>query len=131
VLLLTIPSGLPSPIGLHAHIELSRISDYLVYSSYRESGLPDLRTNATVRVGKTLDMLRRWLENLPQALQLPADPLTLIPVDLFTQASSFGHGPDALLSGASVFGQDRACWSLHMSYNQVSPLPLPSLDEAP
>ncbi|KAK3901830.1 hypothetical protein C8A05DRAFT_34490 [Staphylotrichum tortipilum] len=111
--------GLPSPMGLQAHIELSRISDYLVYSSYRESGLPDLLTNATVRVGKTLERLRKWRENLPQALQLPADPLILIPVDLFTQASSFGHGPDALLSGASVFGQDRACWSLHMSYNQL------------
>ncbi|AEO55740.1 hypothetical protein MYCTH_2051009, partial [Thermothelomyces thermophilus ATCC 42464] len=87
--------------------------------SYREAGLPDLLTKATVRVGKALEMLSRWRENLPPSLQLPADPLTLIPVDLFTQAASFGQGPAALLSGAASFGHDRACWALHMSYNQL------------
>jgi hypothetical protein len=102
-------------------VELCRISDYLVYSSYRESGLPDLLTKATVRVAKALEMLGRWRENLPAALQLPADPLTLVPVDIFTQASSFRQGPAGLLTGAANFGHDRACWSLHMSYNQVSP----------
>ena len=118
---LTTPSGLPPAIGLRAHVELCRISDYLVYSNYREAGLPDLLTRATVRVAKALEMLEKWRVSLPRPLQLPADPLTLIPVDLFTQASSFGQGPAALLSGAVNFGQDRACWALHMSYNQVSP----------
>ena len=118
--MLTRPSGLPSPAGLRAHVELCKISDYIVYSSYREAGLPDLLTNATVRVGKALEMLDKWRENLPASLQLPSDPLTLIPVDLFTQAASFGQGPDNVLNGASSFGQDRACWALHMSYNQVS-----------
>lgn len=113
--------GLPSAAGLRAHVELCRISDYLVYSSYRESGLPDLLTKATVRVAKALDMLGRWRESLPATLQLPADPLTLVPVDLFTQATSLREGPAALLTGAANFGHDRACWSLHMSYNQVSP----------
>ncbi len=117
---LTICSGLPPAIGLRAHVELCRISDYLVYSNYREAGLPDLLTRATVRVAKALEMLEKWRVSLPLALQLPADPLTLIPVDLFTQASSFGQGPAGLLNGAASFGQDRACWVLHMSYNQVS-----------
>lgn len=102
-------------------MELCKISDYIVYSSYREAGLPDLLTHATVRVEKALGMLARWRANLPPTLQLPADPLTLIPVDLFTQAASFGRGPASVLSGAENFGQDRACWALHMSYNQVSP----------
>ncbi|KAK3291091.1 uncharacterized protein B0H64DRAFT_420431 [Chaetomium fimeti] len=87
--------------------------------SYREAGLPDLLTNATVRVGKALEMLRKWRESLPASLRLPSDPLTLIPVDLFTQAASFGQGPASLLTGAASFGQDRACWALHMSYNQL------------
>ncbi|KAK4245124.1 hypothetical protein C7999DRAFT_43314 [Corynascus novoguineensis] len=111
--------GLPSPAGLRAHVELCKISDYIVYSSYREAGLPDLLTHATVRVEKALGMLARWRANLPPTLQLPADPLTLIPVDLFTQAASFGQGPASVLSGAENFGQDRACWALHMSYNQL------------
>ncbi|KAL2158794.1 hypothetical protein VTH06DRAFT_3986 [Thermothelomyces fergusii] len=111
--------GLPPPHGLRAHVELCKISDYIVYSSYREAGLPDLLKKATVRVDKALGMLSRWRENLPPSLQLPADPLTLIPVDLFTQAASFGQGPAALLSGAASFGYDRACWALHMSYNQL------------
>ncbi|KAK4119083.1 hypothetical protein N657DRAFT_582479 [Parathielavia appendiculata] len=111
--------GLPSPAGLRAHVELCKISDYIVYSSYRESGLPDLLTNATVRVGKALEMLRTWRANLPPALQLPADPLTLLPVDIFTMAASFGQDPAGLLTGAASFGRDRACWSLHMSYNQL------------
>ncbi|KAK4139555.1 uncharacterized protein C8A04DRAFT_40619 [Dichotomopilus funicola] len=86
--------------------------------SYREAGLPDLLSKATVRVGKALAMLRKWRENLPAVLQLPADPLTLTPVDLFTQATSFGQGPEGL-NGAQSFGEDRACWALHMSYNQL------------
>ncbi|KAL2152822.1 hypothetical protein VTH82DRAFT_3977 [Thermothelomyces myriococcoides] len=111
--------GLPPPDGLRAHVELCKISDYIVYSSYREAGLPELLRRATVRVDKALAMLDRWQKNLPPSLQLPADPLTLIPVDLFTQAASFGQGPAALLSGAASFGYDRACWALHMSYNQL------------
>ncbi|KAK4097737.1 hypothetical protein N658DRAFT_433462 [Parathielavia hyrcaniae] len=111
--------GLPSPAGLRAHVELCKISDYIVYSSYREAGLPDLLTKATVRVGKALEMLRKWRADLPPSLQLPADPLTLLPVDIFTMAASFGQDPAGLLTGAAVFGRDRACWSLHMSYNQL------------
>lgn len=114
-------SGLPSPAGLRAHVELCKISDYIVYSSYREAGLPDLLTKATVRVDKALEMLGRWHASLPVSLQFQQDPLTLIPVDLFTQAASYGQGPAGVLTGEANFGQDRACWTLHMSYNQVGP----------
>jgi hypothetical protein len=85
-----------------------------VYSSYRESGLP----HATVRVDKALEMLHNWHDNLPHSLRLP-DPLTLLPADLFTRASGYQQGPAAMLSEADKFGQDRACWALHMSYYQV------------
>lgn len=100
-------------------MELCKISDYIVYSSYRETGLPDLLTKSTVRVDKALEMLQHWRANLPPPLCLP-DPLTLLPADLFTQASAFEQGPAAMLSGAAEFGTDRACWALHMSCYQVS-----------
>ena len=109
-----------TPSGLRAHIELRRISDYLVDSDFREAGLPDPWTKATVRVAKALEMLEKWRVSLPPILQIPEDPLTLMPVDLFTQASSFGQGPAGLLSGAVNFGQDWHCWALHMGYNEVS-----------
>ena len=111
-------SELTTPRGI---ADLRRISDYLVYSGFREAGLPDLPTRPTVPVAEALEMLEDWHVNLPPDLQLPADPLTLIPVGIFTQASSFGQGPAGLLSGAANFGQDRACWTLHIYYNQVSP----------
>ncbi|KAL1841763.1 hypothetical protein VTJ49DRAFT_6601 [Mycothermus thermophilus] len=95
------------------------ISDYIVYSSYRESGLPHLLTNATVRVERALKRLEGWRASLPRCLQFPEDPLTLIPVDLFTQAAAYGQGPASVLSGAALFGQDRASWALHMAYNQL------------
>ena len=119
--LLTCPpsSGLPSPAGLRAHVELCRISDYIVYSSYRASGQPDFPSRATVQVDRALEMLEKWHASLPAVLCLP-DPLTLFPADLFSQAGAFGQDPTAMLSGASDFGQDRACWALHMSYNQVT-----------
>ncbi|KAL2133218.1 hypothetical protein VTI74DRAFT_2727 [Chaetomium olivicolor] len=110
--------GLPSPAGLRAHVELCKISDYIVYSSYREAGLPDLLNNATARVDRAIQMLEQWHASLPLSLRLP-DPLTLFPVDLFAQASAFGQDSANLLNGASHFGQDRGCWALHMSYNQL------------
>ncbi|KAL2264338.1 hypothetical protein VTK26DRAFT_6581 [Humicola hyalothermophila] len=94
--------GMPPPDGLRAHVQLCRISDYIVSSSYR----------ATLHVEKALELLQSWHQNLPPSLRLP-DPLTLFSVDLFSQASAFE------LRGASGFGRDRACWSLHMNYNQL------------
>lgn len=64
-------------------------------------------------------MLEKWHANLPASLRLP-DPLTLFSADLFSQVRAFGQDPADLLSGTRAFGGDRACWALHMSYNQVS-----------
>ena len=75
---------------------------------------------ATLHVEKALEMLQNWHQSLPVSLRLP-DPLTLFSADLFSQASAFGQDPVDLLRGASAFGRDRACWALHMSYNQVIP----------
>ncbi|KAL2017426.1 hypothetical protein VTK56DRAFT_2082 [Thermocarpiscus australiensis] len=110
--------GLPSPAGLRAHVELCKISDYIVYNSYRAGGRADVAKRATVHVDRALDMLNKWHANLPDSLRLP-DALTLFPADLFSQASVFGHGPSDPLGTASGFGRDRACWALHMSYNQL------------
>lgn len=57
-------------------------------------------------------MLAKWHASLPPTLRLPDALMDLFPTNLFSQVSHFGQ--------ADGFGQDRACWSLHMSYNQVS-----------
>lgn len=118
--LLTHSRGLPSPAGLQAHVELCRISDYIVYSSYRGGRRPGPPSKAavTVHVDNALEMLAKWHASLPASLCLP-DPLTLFSADLFSQASAYGQDQPDLLNGATGFGRDRACWALHMSYNQV------------
>jgi hypothetical protein len=100
-------------------VELCKISDYIVYSSYRAGRRPDLPNKIAVHVDNALEMLTKWHASLPASLCLP-DPLTLFSADLFSQVRAFGQDPADLLSGARGFGGDRACWALHMSYNQVT-----------
>lgn len=118
---LTYARGLPSPEGLRAHIQLCSISDYIVYSSYKASGHgpPHLPDGGAVRLENALEKLRTWHATLPASLSL-SDPLTLFPADFFSQAGALGQASAEVLSGSRSFGHDRACWALHMSYNQVS-----------
>jgi hypothetical protein len=58
-------------------------------------------------------MLEHWHANLPATLRLPDNLDDLFPSDLFSQISQYGQ--------VDGFRRDRACWSLHMSYNQVRP----------
>ncbi|KAK0617692.1 hypothetical protein B0T14DRAFT_569180 [Immersiella caudata] len=91
--------GLPSHLGLRAHVELSYISNFIVHDSCRGTrgeitdGLPEGVRNAHV-------MLDQWKNNLPQALQITPDP----------DDPDFVNNPS--------YG-DRAHCLLHMSYNQL------------
>ncbi|KAL8285763.1 hypothetical protein RB597_002720 [Gaeumannomyces tritici] len=86
--------GMPSPVGLRAHIALSRISGHIVCNTYRiaPNTLPDASptTNGVSPVDKTLQLLTNWLRGLPQELRISYETLP----------------------------QDRPLCTLHMSYNQ-------------
>ncbi|KAK3402420.1 hypothetical protein B0T20DRAFT_345053 [Sordaria brevicollis] len=103
-------AGFPSPLGLCAHVELSKISAYIVNNSYRHhfnkqadgfDGLP-----FSVAIGK----LDQWLENLPQSLQLE------IPDQSPSNYYYYAMQPEA---EDPSLGTDRALLSLHMAYNQL------------
>lgn len=102
--------GLPSPLGLRAHVELSKISAYIVNNSYRHHANkpadgPD-RLPFSVAIGK----LDEWHENLPESLKL--SNLEDSPSNYYY----FALQPEA---EDPLLGNDRALLSLHMAYNQV------------
>ncbi|KAK4666393.1 hypothetical protein QC763_404290 [Podospora pseudopauciseta] len=103
----------PSPVGLKAHLELSRITHKIIYNGLRRQSdgkkPEDRRARAESHVKRSLESLKKWLKALPPALQLPPDAHTKL------------HLPNSLTTEEvpSGFGRDRACWSLHMSYNQL------------
>ena len=87
--------GMPSPVGLRAHIELSEISGYIVCDAYKiapryQTSSQDNRGTA-YHMDQALRLLDEWIVKLPEELQI-SDP---------TQA----RGP--------------ACLMLHMRYNQL------------
>ncbi|OIW26181.1 hypothetical protein CONLIGDRAFT_582244 [Coniochaeta ligniaria NRRL 30616] len=83
--------GFPPAAGLRAHVELARISGYIVYNVYRIAPW-DHSTNTTVQhVDQGLQRLRDWSSSLPAILQVDYEQL----------------------------GTDRACCGLHLAYNQV------------
>jgi hypothetical protein len=91
--------GLPSPLGLRAHVELSYISNFIVHDSCR--GSRESITDALPEgVRKAHAMLDRWKNNLPQPLQIVPD----------RDVPDFAKDPSY---------RDRAHCLLHMSYNQV------------
>ena len=81
--------GLPSPRGLCAQIELSRISHFIGAHIYDSTGAKF--GNMRGRMGEALDRLALWQTNLPDILQY---------------------------TGTS-FSQDRAVYELRMHHNQV------------
>lgn len=82
-------SGLPPAAGLRAHVELARISNYIVSNVYDVAREESLMT--TLCIQKSLRLLRSWLENLTPQVQ----------------------GTEENLS------EDRAVIELHMAHNQV------------
>ncbi|KAK0640586.1 hypothetical protein B0T16DRAFT_393026 [Cercophora newfieldiana] len=103
--------GLPSPLGLRAHVELSYISNFIVHdscrSSPREGSQPggDAGADLPDGVQKAHTMLERWRRSLPAPLeiaQMPSDDEYQLPA--FLELPSYA---------------DRAHCLLHMAYNQL------------
>ncbi|CAJ2505860.1 Uu.00g132540.m01.CDS01 [Anthostomella pinea] len=83
--------GMPSPIGLKAHVELSRISGYIVENVYGITPWDRQHLSTGSRIDEALSLLSNFLAKLPTELQLE----------------------DGQLS------KDRACCELHIFYNQL------------
>ena len=82
---------LPPPHGLCAHIQLSKISNFMVSNVFDVSKQP-VEPQGTVRcIRKALNLLKTWRESLPDLLQ-------------YVEES---------------FSQDRAVYELRMAHNQV------------
>ncbi|KAI0133707.1 fungal-specific transcription factor domain-containing protein [Xylariales sp. AK1849] len=83
--------GLPSAVGLRAHVELAKISGYIVCNTYRVAPWDHRMSMASARIDNALSWLASWLTKLPPELQITGDELS----------------------------NDRACCELHMAYNQL------------
>jgi hypothetical protein len=86
-------SGLPPAVGLKAHIELARITGYIVSSSYRVTHRGRTADSVESYVHRALELLADWQRKLPAFMQMPDDP---------------------------PFSNDRGCCALHMAQGQVS-----------
>ncbi|KAK9415267.1 hypothetical protein SUNI508_02115 [Seiridium unicorne] len=83
--------GLPRAAGLRAHVELARVSGYIVCNTYRISPWEHYMTSTPARIENALDLLSNWASKLPPDLRMDGDQLS----------------------------NDRACCELHMNYNQL------------
>lgn len=83
--------GLPSPRGLCAHIQLSRISHFIVSNIFDVSRQPIEPRGLLQCIQKALTQLNSWRESLPDVLQYAEES----------------------------FSQDRAVYELQMARNQV------------
>ncbi|KAK9773901.1 hypothetical protein AB5N19_05694 [Seiridium cardinale] len=83
--------GLPRAAGLRAHVELARVSGYIVCNTYRISPWEHYMTSTPARIENALDLLSSWASKLPPDLRMDSDQLS----------------------------NDRACCELHMKYNQL------------
>ncbi|KAH3904310.1 hypothetical protein HBI56_008950 [Parastagonospora nodorum] len=91
---LVLPSdavGLPSSAGLRAHVELSRISNYIVCETFKIAPRQDGPNQSASTIDTALEMLHTWQWQLPHQLQMPAD---------------LNH-------------EDPTCCILHMAHNQL------------
>ncbi|KAM3528602.1 hypothetical protein NHJ13051_002293 [Beauveria bassiana] len=86
-------AGMPPAAGLRAHVELSRISGYVVCNTYRIAPWDSVNGSgdSSQSPGKVMWMLEQWKSTLPLRLQLSPDGLS----------------------------NDPACVMLHMRYNQL------------
>ncbi|KAH8204498.1 hypothetical protein TruAng_001414 [Truncatella angustata] len=83
--------GLPPAMGLRAHVELAKISGYIVCNTYRISPWEHHMTSTSARIENALNLLSSWVSKLPIELRMDGDRLST----------------------------DRACCQLHMAYNQL------------
>ncbi|KAL7785914.1 hypothetical protein V8C37DRAFT_412719 [Trichoderma ceciliae] len=83
--------SMPPAAGLKAHVELSRISGYVVCNTYRVAPWEAARGGLSKQPDKAIWMLQQWQSTLPPRLQLSPDGLS----------------------------NDPACCFLHMRYNML------------
>ncbi|KAF2686284.1 hypothetical protein K458DRAFT_210405 [Lentithecium fluviatile CBS 122367] len=91
---LPLPADVPSMppcAGLLAHVQLARISGYVVCETFKIAPREQKATGLTHDIDKAMDMLKEWLVNLPLTLQMSPDALSI----------------------------DPPCCTLHMAYNQL------------
>jgi hypothetical protein len=93
-------SGLPPADGLRAHVELARISDYIVSNVYDVARGELFGT--TMCMQRSLRLLKSWCDTLPIVVQ----------------------------NTEQNFTQDRAVIELHMEHNQVRCLLIQSYGDA-
>lgn len=89
--------GLPSPVGLRANIELSKIAGYIVCNTYRIAPWADAPLRTGSSVDTALQLLSNWESSLPPELQMPSE-------------LNMAYDP---------FTRDRPLCVMHMSYNQL------------
>ncbi|KAJ2895966.1 hypothetical protein MKZ38_006013 [Zalerion maritima] len=85
--------GLPPAAGLRAHVELSRISGYIVCNTCRISPFGHTLSPVASRMESALGRLQQWLDALPPVLRIDNDRPSQC--------------------------NDRGSLDLHMSYNQL------------
>jgi hypothetical protein len=101
--LTTLSRSLPPAAGLRAHVELLRVSGKILCNTYRIAPWEQNVASATRHLDKSMQLLDGWLKGLPPSLQLTPG----------------GYSPDP------------ACCTLHMAYNQVSCLCIPTPSSLP
>ncbi|KAF2634436.1 hypothetical protein P280DRAFT_376198, partial [Massarina eburnea CBS 473.64] len=84
--------NLPSAAGLRAHIELARISGFIVCETFRIAPREQKPAQITHNIERALSKLETWLTHLPPSLQM----------------------------SPGSFSVDPTCCTLHMAYNQLT-----------
>lgn len=106
--------GLPPAAGLRAHVELSRISDYIVHNSYRVTHAnEDGPGHALQHVEAAQTLLKEWQRKLPECLKAPEGGFSpdILGVDNLSLNMKQDYG--------NTSDYDRAFCSLHMTHNQL------------
>jgi len=84
-------ASLPPSAGLRAHVELSRISTFIVCETFKIAPRSYKTSQSTNSIDVALEMLQAWHSQLPTSLQMPED----------------------------IHRADPSCCILHMAHNQL------------
>lgn len=68
--------SMPPCAGLHAHVELSRISDHITCNLYQVAPTREAADGSAANLEKASFLLEQWLASLPPALQLSKEGLS-------------------------------------------------------
>lgn len=90
-----------------AHVQLSRIADYIVSNTYSVAPTVDADQDLRAQIQEPLNKLEEWRRKLPPSLQMPLDLQAESPFD-------------TNYDDANAIYADRALCTLHMKCHQVS-----------